>query len=101
LNGVTGVTTSCALNLNSDSTCYYKNCGTKYSGKWEVQNDSLKLYLETAEWVIDSLQTHGFNGTWPTVPSNPYVFKIKGKTLRMSYREMGSPDLVTELRKVE
>ena len=69
------------ININKDSTFILTSCANIMAGKWKLQDDTLFLFVEKNRWQNDSLNTHGYNGNWPSIPEKPLFYRYKDNKL--------------------
>ena len=74
--GFTRYSSNVELIVCCDSTFQYKTCAIISKGIWATKNDSLFLYVSESRWTNDSLNQHGYKGTWPKISSKPIGFKV-------------------------
>jgi hypothetical protein len=76
LHGFKRYSSNVELIVCCDSAFQYKTCAIISKGIWTTKNDSLFLNVSESRWTNDSLNQHGYKGTWPKIPSKPIGFKI-------------------------
>jgi len=87
-HGIKSYNVGSELILEKDSLFIYTTCGNIIKGKWNTHKDSLFLNIKSNRWRSDSLNLHGFNGTWPKISTKPIGYKICNNSLeRISYRQ--------------
>ncbi len=86
------------LTVYPDSTFVYSTCAIIGKGRWNVDRDTLFLKMLENRWKNDSLNKHGFKGTWPKIPAKPFGFRIDGDRLERIYIHDDGSKSIEELR---
>lgn len=83
--GYTTYAVGSELTLESDSDFILTTCAHIAEGNWYRLKDSVFLHYESKRWRNDSIQQHGYEGQWPSLPQKPIACKINRNRLLLTF----------------